>query len=179
MAVIHDDSRPEDARPRASAPVLPVQPELRAQAQAECELLAAIATHPEAMRPYAERIASLSWSDSRFEAMVWAMLATPAGTPAKDVVGAAIAVVADAPQILATARLAALDEADLGDRLEFIVDTAEYFSIKRQIASIRSRLKHGLGDAGTSDEQGLFAQATELQKRLSALQRKLSSAHKA
>ena len=54
--------------PAAGAPLAALVDE-RMQVAAERELLSAIATRPDEMRGYGERIASLNWCDERHEAM--------------------------------------------------------------------------------------------------------------
>lgn len=144
----------------------------RMQVSAERELLCAIAQRPDAMRGFGPRIAGFSWVDERHEAMAWAMLSTPEGTPPAEVVAAARAVVDDAPRILSGGRV--MDENELSDeqKLEFIVDTAELYSYRRRIRQIRARLRSSAADA---DSERLFSEATELQRRSTELANRLSS----
>lgn len=154
------------------APSAPLSADERMQAAAERELLCALAQRPDALRRYEDRIASLSWSDERLEAMAWAMLSTPEGTSPADVVAAATAVVAEAPQILSGGRV--MDEAELSDaqKLDLIVDTAELLSCRRRIRQIRARL--GASDGG-ADSERLFEEAAALQRRTGELSGRLSS----
>ena len=144
----------------------------RMQVFAERELLCAISQRPDAMRGFGPRIAGFSWVDERHEAMAWAMLSTPEGTPPAEVVAAARAVVDDAPRILSGGRV--MDENELSDeqKLEFIVDTAELYSCRRRIRQIRARLRSSAGEA---DSERLFSEATELQRRSTELANRLSS----
>lgn len=144
----------------------------RLQVSAERELLAAIAQKPDAMRAFGERIAGLSWSDERYEAMAWAMLSTPEGTAPADVVAAASTVVSEAPRILSGGRV--MDDEELSDerKLAFIVDTAELYSCRRRIRQIRSRLRSSAADA---DSERLFEEATSLQRRANELSGQLSA----
>ena len=144
----------------------------RMQVSAERELLSAIAQKPDAMRAFGGRIAGLTWTDERHEAMAWAMLSTPEGSPPSEVVAAASSVVADAPRILSGGRV--MDEGELSDeqKLEFIVDTAELCSCRRRIRQIRARLRSSVAD---DDSERLFEEATELQRRSAELANRLSS----
>ena len=144
----------------------------RMQVSAERELLCAIAQRPDAMRGFGPRIAGFSWVDERHEAMAWAMLSTPEGTPPAEVVAAARAVVDDAPRILSGGRV--MDENELSDeqKLEFIVDTAELYTYRRRLRQIRPRLRSSAADA---DSERLFSEATELQRRSTELANRLSS----
>ena len=154
---------------RPAAPVV-LSEEERKQAGAERELIAAIASSPEAARAHSERIAALTWADARNEAMAWAMLSTPSGTSPADAVAAAASVVAEAPQIIASARTAA-DEADARASLGFALDVAELFSSKRRIREIRSALK---SEGAREKADALFEEATALQRRVNELQISLS-----
>ena len=145
----------------------------RMQVAAERELLSAIATRPDEMRRFGERIATISWADERHEAMAWAMLSTPDGTPAAQVVAAATAVVPEAPRILSGGRVMSEREVPEDQRLAFLVDTAELFSCRRRILQIRVRLRSG--KLGEEESDRLFGEATELQRREGELTRALSS----
>ena len=146
----------------------------RMQLAAELELLCAMAMRPDALRPYAERIASVSWVDERHEAMAWAMLSTPEGSSPAQVVSAATSVAADAPRILSGGRVMAETELSDTEKVELIVDTLELCSCKRRIRTIRARLR--AGSAPDEETERLFGEATELQRRVNSLTLKLSSA---
>ena len=142
---------------------------------AERELLALMATAPDAVRPYGERMASFVWADARNETMAWAMLATPVGTSPAGVVAAAQDVVPEAPQILAGGRIAVLEGMDVERKVTFLLDTVELASCRRQVQQIRGRLRSaGSGPAG-EESQRLFREATELQKRIGQLTKQLPS----
>ncbi|MBM6775577.1 DNA primase [Olsenella profusa] len=145
----------------------------RVQVSAERELLSAMAACPDALRPYEDRIAGLSWADGRHEAMAWAMLSTPEGTSPAEVVAAASSVVPEAPRILSGGRV--MDEAELTDaeKLDFIVDTAELCSCRRRVRQIRASLRSS--SPTDADSERLFEEATRLQRRVGELTRKLSS----
>ncbi|WP_075280065.1 DNA primase [Thermophilibacter provencensis] len=145
----------------------------RMQVAAERELLGAMAQRPEALRPYAERIAALSWSDARHEAMAWAMLSTPEGTSPAAAVAAASSVVPEAPSILSGGRVMGDDELSDAEKLDFIVDTAELCSCRRRIRQIRAALSSS--SRPDEESQALFREATELQRRVNELVRTLSS----
>ncbi|QOY61437.1 DNA primase [Thermophilibacter immobilis] len=170
----------EDAAPHAAAPAPRGEPlaalssDERMQVASERELLCALAQRPDAMRPYEERIASLSWADERHEAMAWAILSTPAGTSPSAAVDAAQAVVDDAPRILSGGRVMSAEELSDTEKLDLIVDTVELFSCRRRVRQIRARLR-GEPDAAGDESQRLFQEATRLQRRVNELVRKLSS----
>lgn len=145
--------------------------EERQQVQAERELLSLLATDPDVLRPYAERIAQIFWTDSRHEAMAWAILATPAGTSPADAVRAATEVVPDAPRILASGRLVATPGMSADQKASFVLDTVELFSTRRRIREIRAKLRSE--DLGDQAEQ-LFTEATELQRHANELSNRLS-----
>lgn len=146
----------------------------RMQGTAERELLALIAREPDAMRARGERVASISWSDPRHEAMAWAMLATPAGTSPQEVVRAAGEVVPEAPQILASARLPYVTDMGVGEQADFLLDTVELWGCRREVRRIRGQLRSGSGSLAGTEAQDQFRRATELQKRISELSRRLA-----
>jgi DNA primase len=140
----------------------------RTQLQAECELLSLMAANPDAMRAYADRIATFMWADERHETMAWAMLATPDGTPPADVVEAAGQVVAEAPQILSSGRIVSSTDADDATKVGFVLDTVELYSTRRRIRELRAQIR-----AGTAS-QNAFQGATELQKHANELANRVS-----
>lgn len=178
-AVAPDDYVPTDAyedgvpAPRGEA-LAALSSDERMQVTSERELLCALAQRPDALRPYEERIASLSWADERHEAMAWAILSTPVGTSPSAAVDAAAAVVGEAPRILSGGRVMSAEELSDTEKLDLIVDTVELFSCRRRVRQIRARL-HGEPDAVGDESQRLFQEATRLQKRVNELVRKLSS----
>ena len=128
----------------------------------------------EYIRPLlAERIASVSWVDERHEAMAWAMLSTPEGSTPAEVVAAATAVTPDAPAILSGGRVMGEGELTDAEKLDLIVDNAELCSCRRRIRQIRVELSA----SGTPDDrsESLFQEATELQRRVGELSRRISS----
>jgi len=143
--------------------------------EVERELLALLASDPDVVRPYGERIAGFSWADSRHEAMAWAMLATPAGTPPAEVVAAATDVVPEAPRILSGGRLSSVERMSVEDKAAFLIDTVDLHSTRRRVGQIKAQLA-ALSDGAPGEEaQALFRQATELQKRCNELSASLSS----
>lgn len=160
-------------RPAQSYDVLSMDD--RALLVVERELLAAMASTPDAVRPFGDRLAGFSWADSRHEAMAWAMLATPVGSSPADVVAAATDVVPEAPRILSGGRLASVEHMTNDEKIAFLLDTVELHSTRRQVREIKARLNAmGQGIPG-EDAQELFRRATELQKRCNELSAKLSS----
>ena len=157
--------------PAPRAPLSPLSADERMQVAAERELLCALAQRTDALRAYEDRIAGLSWADERHESMAWAMLSTPVGTPAADVVAAATSVCADAPEILSGGRVMSEEELSDAQKLEFIVDTVELFSCRRRIRQIRVSL--GSGPAPAGDQERLFEEATRLQGRVAELNARL------
>lgn len=143
--------------------------------EVERELLALLASDPDVVRPYGERIAGFSWADSRHEAMAWAMLATPAGTPPAEVVAAATDVVPEAPRILSGGRMSSVERMSAEEKAAFLIDTVDLHSTRRRVGQIKAQLA-ALSDGAPGEEaQALFRQATELQKRCNELSASLSS----
>lgn len=147
----------------------------RALLVVERELLAVLATNPDAVRPYGDRIAGFTWADSRHEVMAWAMLATPAGSTPAQVVAAATEVVPDAPRILSGGRLTQVEHMTVADKVSFLLDTVELHSTRRKVRQIKAQLAAMSEGVPGPDAQDLFRQATELQKRCNELSQKVSS----
>ncbi|MBP3893212.1 MAG: DNA primase [Atopobiaceae bacterium] len=178
------DRRPTDDAPRPSiAPrretydvdMAALSSDERFQVTAERELLALMATAPDAVRPYGERMATFTWADSRNEVIAWAMLATPEGTSPAGVVSAAESVVPEASRILAGGRIAMLDSMTLEQKVAFLLDLVELASCRREVMQIRGKLR-ALGSAPVGeDTQALFRRATDLQKRIGELEKQLPS----
>ena len=176
------DVPPEYGAPLEAASAAPASPRLeslsadeRLQVFSERELLCALAARPDEVRPYADRIASFSWTDSRHEAMAWAMLSAPEGSSPAEVVAAAAGVVPEAPSILSGGR--ALEGREMPDerKLSVVMDTVELGSCRRRIRQIRVRLRSLSKGAPDGESEGLFEEATSLQLRVNELVRKLSS----
>ena len=176
---VADDDPYQGVPPMAAAPAAfptgALSSDERMQIASERELLAALAERPDEVRRHADRIGQLSWSDSRHETMAWAMLATPEGSTPAEVVAAATAVVPEAPSILSGGR--AMDGREMTDdeKLEVILDTVELGSCRRRIREIRVRLRGQGQSAPDGESERLFAEATELQRRVNELVRKLSA----
>ena len=139
----------------------------RRQLKTERELLALIALYPDDLRSLAQRMASLTWADSRHEAVAWAMLSTPDGTSAKDVVAAALSVEPAAAQLLSEGGSAASSEEALA-RASALLDALELASAKRRLSQVKLQL-HGSSAMAEGDLKSLFEEATSLQKRINEL----------
>lgn len=148
--------------------------EERMQLSCEQELLCAMVAEPDAVRRFADRLAEVSWADSRHEAMAWAMLSTPAGSAPADVVAAATAACASAPQVLSAGRV--MGEEGMADeqKLELIVNTLDWLSCQRKVRSIRGKLR-SVPDAAGDEAQSLYSEAARLQKKANELRNCLSS----
>ncbi len=140
--------------------------------RAERELLALIATEPDAMRPHAGTIAEFTWLDGRHETVAWSMLATPENTPARDVVAAAEAAQPGISPILSSGRLAGAEGYTLDEVITFLLDTLMHYTIERRIRQGTSRLRSpgGMDDAAYDS---LFEEISALQKRATLLETRL------
>ena len=146
------DDVPPDCEPgfEAGAPSGPapgpsalasLSPEARAQLRAERNLLSMLAAKPDLFRPYADRIAGLTWADARHQAIAWAILATPEHTSPADAVIAAVRAVPEAARILSDGQFAATSSWDDEKNVEFVVREAEIRSIDRRIATLAASLE--------------------------------------
>ncbi len=143
----------------------------RRQLSVESELLCALAERPDAVRAFADRLADVSWADSRHESMAWAMLSLPEGATSAEVVAAASSVEPQAPQLLSAGRVMAEEGMDDERKLEVVVDTLEALSCDRRVRQIRARM----ATAGDEEQRELLAEATALQARANELRIHLSS----
>ena len=181
------EQRSEDRRPQYEpAPEQPVYTspyggfdvlsrDDRTLMEVERELLSVLATDVDAVRPYGERIAGFSWADSSHEAMAWAMLATPVGSTPAQVVAAATEVVPEAPRILSGGRMAQVERMTTAEKVDFLIDTVDLHSTRRQVSQIKARLSAMSQGAPDENAQELFRQATDLQRRCNELSAKLSA----
>ncbi|MGI6229632.1 MAG: DNA primase [Tractidigestivibacter sp.] len=154
----------------------PISSSERRAFDAERELLSLLAASPDAVRPFADRLADVSWTDSRHETMAWAMLSTPDGTSPADVVAAATALEPAAPEVLSSGRVVSISNAEMSTKkkAEFLVDTVELYSVRRRIREIRSKMSNRGFSPSEEGSEELFEEATNLQKRANQLSNKLS-----
>lgn len=178
------DDEPASARPApqpglrpADAPGAGRRPRmLREDARmvrVEREALALIASDIDAARPFAARVASLTWADPDDEAVAWALLSAPEGTTPVQALAAAESVVPSAARLLADGDAGLADEADGGRALSILLDDLEIRSLRRRIDEGRGRLR--VADASTDPDgyRRLFSELAELQRRLTELEAKV------
>lgn len=143
----------------------------RTQLQSERELLSAMASRIDAVRAYGQRIAALSWVDSRHESMAWAMLATPQGTSSHDVIAAAEAVEPHALRVLSAGKVFSAEGMNEQEKLNLIVDTLEFFSLKRQIRTLRLKMREN----PASKSQEFLEEISQMQARMNDIGVRLST----
>lgn len=132
-----------------SAPAVLTELERRSLA-GERELLCLLTTYPDSFRPFAERITEIDWVDPRHEAIAWAVLATPDGTPVPDVMAAVRAVCPEAPQLVSAGTIAATSAHPTETNIEFLLDTLELYTIRRRMRAAQARVR---SDASLSSEE--------------------------
>ena len=171
----YEDAPAAYAPEAASSPVPSFAPQLsaadRRQLSVEGELLCAMAERPDAVRPFADRLADVSWADSRHESMAWAMLSVPEGATSAEVVAAASSVEPRAPQLLSAGRVMGEEGMDDERKLGVVVDTLEALSCERRVRQIQGLM----ATAGEDRQRELLAEATGLQARANELRIHLSS----
>lgn len=137
----------------------------------EREVLSTMAAAVDAARPFADRIAQISWADPDHEAVAWAILATPEGSGPSEMLAAAEEACPRAARILADGAVE-LGESPVARTLDILLDDLEIRSIRRRIDQGRALLRSaGALDAAGSD--ALFAELTTLQRRLKELEAKV------
>ena len=171
----YEDAPAAYAPEAASSPAPSFAPQLsaadRRQLSVEGELLCAMAERPDAVRPFADRLADVSWADSRHESMAWAMLSVPEGATSAEVVAAASSVEPRAPQLLSAGRVMGEEGMDDERKLGVVVDTLEALSCERRVRQIQGLM----ATAGEDRQRELLAEATGLQARANELRIHLSS----
>ena len=155
------EETPVVASPVPEGPLSELSAEDRAQLRAERNLLALLASDPDRFRPYADRIATLSWADARHQAIAWAILATPEGTPAAEAVSVAARACPDAPRILSSSSFSSTSSWDAAKNVEFVVSEAEIRSLDRRI----SQLTASLGAMGADESREALRELSQLRAR--------------
>ena len=155
------EEAPVVASPVPEGPFSELSAEDRAQLRAERNLLALLASDPDRFRPYADRIATLSWADARHQAIAWAILATPEGTPAAEAVSVAARACPDAPRILSSSSFSSTSSWDAAKNVEFVVGEAEIRSLDRRI----SQLTASLGAMGADESREALRELSQLRAR--------------
>lgn len=155
------EEAPVVASPVPEDPFSELSAEDRAQLRAERNLLALLASDPDRFRPYADRIATLSWADARHQAIAWAILATPEGTPAAEAVSVAARACPDAPRILSSSSFSSTSSWDAAKNVEFVVGEAEIRSLDRRI----SQLTASLGAMGADESREALRELSQLRAR--------------
>ena len=136
----------------------------------ERELLCLLTSYPDSFRAFADRITEIEWVDPRHEAIAWAVLATPEGTPVADVMAAARAVCPEAPQLVSAGTIAATSAHPTETNIEFLLDTLELYTIRRRMRAAQARLRSD--SSLTSDERRDMAiKATQDAARVRELER--------
>lgn len=170
------DPAATQAPPATSATASPAMQALsleeRRQLACECELLSFMAEHIDAARPFDTIIGGFDWVDSRHQILAWAMLATPYGTPADQVVLSAQAAFPEASKILSSGKLSHVWTGPEDKKLEFLIKQLDLFSTKRRVRKIRAQLHASLESAQAEE---LLKQATALQLQVQELSKNLSS----
>ena len=155
------EEAPVVASPVPEDPFSELSAEDRAQLRAERNLLALLASDPDRFRPYADRIATFGWADARHQAIAWAILATPEGTPAAEAVSVAARACPDAPRILSSSSFSSTSSWDAAKNVEFVVGEAEICSLDRRI----SQLTASLGAMGADESREALRELSQLRAR--------------
>jgi DNA primase len=144
----------------------------RFQLRAERELLSMLVRDPEPVRALAERIAGISWADTRHETLAWALLSAPEQMGPGELVALASRLVPEAPQILSGGEVSLFAAMPAQEKARFLVDVVELASCRRLVRAEQGRL--GLvRDAKESADIGRSIMV--LQQRIAALERGLPS----
>lgn len=147
----------------ASGPVVHSAPMLteeeRRSLAAERELLCLMTTFPDTFRPFAERITAIDWVDARNEAIAWAVLATPEGSPASEAMDAARAVCPDAAVLVSAGTIEATSDHPTETNIVFLLDTLELYTVRRRMKRTQARLRSD-GTIDAAERRDMAIRAT-------------------
>lgn len=159
-----------ESRPGASVPVL-TDLERRSLAL-ERELLTLLTAHPDAFRPFAERITGIDWIDPRHETIAWAVLATPEGITPAQAMDAARAVCPEAAELVSAGTISATSAHPTEVNIDFLLDTLELNTARRRLRHAQAQLRGGSG-LEAEERRNLTIQATKDAARIHELERKV------
>lgn len=142
----------------------------RRQLMCERELLTMLTTYPDSFRPFAERITEVEWVDARNETIAWAVLATPEGTGAAEVMAAARAVCPEAAELVSAGMISSTSKHPTETNIGFLLDTLELYTARRRMKSAQGRLRSD-SSLGSDERRALAIQATQDAARIRELER--------
>lgn len=125
----------------------------------ERELLCLLSSHPDAFRPFAERICSIDWVDGRGESIAWAVLATPEGTAPAEALAAARAVCPEAAELVSAGTIASTSAHPTETNIAFLLDTLELTTIRRRMRAAQAKLRSDRG-LSADERRQLAVEAT-------------------
>ena len=149
----------------------PRDPASELEATVERELLGAMVAHPDAFGGQAARIASITWSDPRHEAIAWAVLGLPPQSSPADAARAATDAVPEAPALLSGASIDVVSNEAPESKVAFLVDNVELFSVRRRSRAIQARLSSPGPD---DDVRSLMQEVMDLGAREASLKMSLA-----
>lgn len=142
----------------------------RRQLSCERELLTMLTTYPDLFRSFAERITEVEWVDARNETIAWAVLATPEGTSAPEVMDAARAVCPEAAKLVSAGMISSTSEHPTETNIGFLLDTLELYTARRRMKAAQARLRSD-GSLSNDERRDLAIQATQDAARIRDLER--------
>ena len=107
----------------------------------EQELLTLMAASPDTFRPYADRIAELEFVVPEHQTIAFAILATPDGTAASDVMVSVRAACPNVSLIVSMGTIEATSSHPTATNIEFLLNSLELFSAQRAMQRAQSRLR--------------------------------------
>ena len=113
----------------------------RRSLQSERELLTLLTSYPDTFRPYGDRICSIEWVDPRNEAIAWAVLATPEGTPPGSCMDAVRAVCPEAAELVSAGSISSTSKHPTETNIAFLLDTLEANTLKRRMRQAQAKLR--------------------------------------
>lgn len=146
----------------------------RRSLRCERELLTLMTSHPDAFRPFADRITEIPWVDPRNEAVAWAVLATPEGSTAQECMAAARAVCPDAAEIVSAGVIEVTSGHPTETNIAFLLDTLELYAAQRRLRAAQAKLRRS-HELSPEERRELASSAAREVARIRELERATAS----
>ena len=131
-------------------------------------------SHPDAFRPFADRITEIPWVDPRNEAVAWAVLATPEGSTAQECMAAARAVCPDAAEIVSAGVIEVTSGHPTETNIAFLLDTLELYAAQRRLRAAQAKLRRS-HELSAEERRELASSAAHEVARIRELERATAS----
>lgn len=138
----------------------------------EQELLTLMAASPDTFRPYADRIAELEFVVPEHQTIAFAILATPDGTAASDVMVSVRAACPNVSLIVSMGTIEATSSHPTATNIEFLLNSLELFAAQRAMQRAQSRLRTSM-TLTDEERKNLTIEVKDTVLRIQKLQKSL------